>query len=207
MSKKINNQDLERIKEKGLFLIDGIEEDFKSIVNISVQKKKDQKNDEKSVMAKIFKEFPLLSSAGDNYLEELILSRKDKKYAALTIELASTMESFLRELYQSIEGKPFKKQDDETSTKIKKQNKISTIQALEQKLENKITIGDKGTLDFLNNVRNKVVHGEFSLKEAKKHSSVKRESKVKYGDEKVKSKKYISDFIATSRDYIDNVTV
>lgn len=206
--KKINEQNIERIKEKGLFLIDGIEEDFKSIVNISVKKKTNKKNDKKSVMAQIFEEFPLLSSADDDYLENLILSRKDRKYAALTIELASTMESFLRELYESIEGKPFKKQnEDEITIKHKKQKAISTIQALEYKLENRITIGDKGSLDFLNNVRNKVVHGHFSLKESKKHRSVQQASKEKYGDKKVKSQKYISDFISFSRDYIRNVTV
>lgn len=206
MSKKINEKDVEKIKERCLFLIDGIEEDLNSIVNISIQKKKDKKNDKKSVMAEIFKEFPLLSNSDDNYLENLILSRKDRKYAALTIELASTMESFLRDLYETIEGKSFRKsENDEISPKHKnhkKQKKDSIIQILEKKLEDKITIRKKGSLYLLNKVRNEVIHGEFSLKKVKEDSLKKLGKK-----EKVKSKDYILKLIASSRDYIENVTV
>lgn len=206
MSKKIKEKDVEKIKERCLFLIDGIEEDLNSIVNISIQKKKDKKNDKKSVMAEIFKEFPLLSNSDDNDLENLILSRKDRKYAALTIELASTMESFLRDLYKTVEGKEFKKsENDEISLNHKnhkKQKKVSTIQILEKKLEDKITIRKKGSLYLLNKVRNEVIHGEFSLKKVKEDSLKKLGKK-----EKVKSKDYISKLIASSRDYIENVTV
>jgi len=60
----------------------------------------------------------------------------------------------------------------------------------------------KGSLYLLNKVRNKVIHGEFSLKKVKEDSFKKLGKK-----EKVKLKDYISNLIASSRDYIENVTV
>ena len=196
--KAIDNEELEKIKEKNLLIITGLKKEYDSVVKFS--RKKNHKN-KKSKLSKIInkKQYPFLweatKSEKGHELVDLILERKDRRYAALTIELASTMEYFLREIYYMREEIDFNVSEEGSSS----------IKLLERELKSTISIKNSGKLYLLNHVRNQIIHGEFSLKKAKNLETVKSMSKKIYGDKKVKSKEYLSDFINTAEMYIKNV--
>jgi hypothetical protein len=104
-----------------------------------------------------------------NSTEELIgvlEDRKDSKYAALTVELGSVMEAYLQEVYKASHN------DGRKYNTRNKPSNMSTIEAIELELENYVHLDNRGILELLNKIRNKIIHNnDFSFRKAKKEGS------------------------------------
>lgn len=135
----VKRKEIEKLKNAALFETESIENEFNEIIK-KTQKKK------KSIFVDIFEDYEL---------KQLYLERKDKKYAALTIELYATIEQLLKKLHSLY-------YPQENYRNVSNENVILN---LEKKLEK---------LSFINNtkliadLRKFIVHDEFSLKEARK---------------------------------------
>lgn len=76
----------------------------------------------------------------------LFEERKDRKYAAFTVELCAIVEQLLKDIYEQIQSKPFLKYE------------------LERSLCSHLIINRKGS--NLTAIRNYIVHDTFSMKRA-----------------------------------------
>ncbi|MEK5331573.1 nucleoside-diphosphate sugar epimerase [Lysinibacillus sp. FSL W8-0992] len=92
---------------------------------------------------------------GDYELESLYEKRKDRKYAALTVELYALVEQLLKDIYKVV--KP--------GDKYKNSSKKNVILDLEEKLKGNFTF--ENNTQLLANLRSHVVHVDFSLKKAR----------------------------------------
>ncbi|WP_340012236.1 hypothetical protein MHI32_09595 [Paenibacillus sp. FSL H7-0690] len=117
----------------------------------------------------------------------LFEERKDRKYAAFTVELCAIVEQLLKDIYEQIQSKPFLKYE------------------LERSLCSHLIINRKGS--NLTAIRNYIVHDTFSMKRARKNDGVIR--KYKNNSEKDipdKSKKLYSELHENVVDYINGIS-
>ncbi|WP_242243349.1 nucleoside-diphosphate sugar epimerase [Bacillus cereus group sp. BfR-BA-01309] len=122
----------------------------------------------------------------DENLKILYTQRKDRKYAALTIELYSLVEQFLKNIYSL----------HDNISEYKKKGKVNTILDLQGKLDNYIEFKNITNAKILTQLRNYIIHDTFSLKQARKKFRIKKKNKELY-----------SFLLETVEEYISNMLV
>lgn len=194
--KKISKKELDKIRDKKILIIDDIRKDYEILVeHVSGSK-------EKGTLSKLAEDEGLEFLNSNQDLLDVILERKDSKYAALTVELASVMEDFLQKLFKAsnIEGEKY-------DTRNKPRNK-SIIEVIESKLKDYINIENEGDLELLNAIRNKIIHNNaFSFRKAKKETNVQRIMAQRNLQKNKNSKDILLQLIIDSEEYIKSITV
>ena len=114
-----------------------------------------------------------LSDFKEDELRDLFEERKDRKYAALTIELYAIAEQMLKAMYEGLFSNTYKKGKDNTK---------NVIQDLEGLLKKHLNIKKAGSLKRLALVRNYIVHNSFSMKRARKDNGIQGKSKDLYSE-------------------------
>lgn len=140
----------ERLQNAALFELNLLKQEFDLLVENT------QKAEEPS---KLFE--GLNFSFNNNEMTELLEERKDRKYAAFTIELYAIVEQLLKDIYEKIHSKPFVKQQDK-----------NVIYELEKSLVSHLTLTGKGSLKNIAGVRNFIIHDTFSMKKARKDKKI-----------------------------------
>lgn len=132
----------------------------------------------------------------ESVTKELYLKRKDRKYAALTVELYALLEQLLKDIntvyypesnYRNITGE-------------------NIITDLEQKIDSFIKV--KNNTKLLAVLRNRIVHHSFSLKQARKNDKVRsicrNDMPIK---DKYKNKELFAALLKSVEQYIDGIKV
>lgn len=154
----------EKIINKAKAKIEFIKIDFEvvsSTVKAEKRKKKNEKKRKKNDSP--FANMEWLNIFSKSEIEELILARKDEKYASLVIELYAVLEQTTKKLYFLFEGEITKREFRERR-KNKGENNI--ILFVEEALEEYIKFDNNTKL--LSDIRTFIVHQDFSFKKAKK---------------------------------------
>lgn len=99
--------------------------------------------------------------------KELYQKRKDRKYAALTVELCALVEQLLKDIYSLFIESEYKKKDE----------KNNIIIDLKEQLEDYIVV--EKDIKLLSDLRNYIVHNIFSLKKARKSEKISDQRKNK----------------------------
>lgn len=168
----VKKSEIKELKTAAKLEIELIENEYEEIL------KKTQKSKKNSQ----FQEFEDI--LGDEKIKELYIERKDRKYAALVIELYAILEQLLKKLYSLYNP-------DENYRNSSNNN---VILDLERRLN---------LLDFKNNtktladLRKFIVHDEFSLKSARKKHAKKYKN----------NKELFTDLLSDTRTYIISIKV
>lgn len=151
------------------------------------------------VSSKQKKMFPFYDSNED--MKIFLAERKDEKYAALVMELAATLEHFLKAIYNLEHKKTF-------SYNRENQDKGAIIEKLELELSKKYSKNNFGKLKDIYKVRNEIAHQEFSLKSGKAiipdHHKHKYYSKRSFNTE-IKSSNLLTVFLEEATNYINSI--
>lgn len=142
-----------------------LEEDRKMLQEKIKKAKKDEKS-VKHTKKKFNIDVDFLISLEEKQEVALMRKRKDKRYASFLVELCSTIEDTLEDLYYEKTGKKFVK-------KNKNENKI--IQ-LEKALEMYYIFGESAKKMNVIMVRNYIIHEKYSLKKAKEVFGISEKS-------------------------------
>lgn len=149
-----------RLQNAALVEIELLKQEFEMIV-------KHTRKQEPSIL---YEGIELFDFSEDD-IRELFEKRKDRKYAALTMELYAIAEQMLKDMYESIHSVIYKK---------RKANNV--IQDLEDVLKSHLVIKNKGTLKKLAMLRNYIVHNTFSMKKARREKEIDMKSKDLYSE-------------------------
>lgn len=144
---------VEELKREALLEVQLIKMEYEQIIEKTRKEKK--------------KTIELIS---DEDLKILYIQRKDRKYAALTIELYSLVEQFLKDIYSL----------HNNISEYKKKGKVNTIIDLQGKLDNYIEFKNITNTKILTQLRNYIIHDTFSLKQARKKFGIKKKNKELY---------------------------
>lgn len=135
---------VEKLIRETLYEVELINIEFKQIID---KTKKQGKNK--------LRGFELIS---DNDLVDIYTKRKDRKYAALIIELYALVEQLLKDSYSILlDRKEYKKEED-----------LNIIVDLQEKLKDSIQFDSSFNTKQLADLRNYIIHDTFSLKQARK---------------------------------------
>lgn len=126
-------------------------------------------------------------SLGSIDLKDLYEERKPRKYAALVIELYAIVEQSLKDIYKNQFNKEYQKEF---------LNKKNIIHDLEIKLSDVLSIPKRGSLKTLSDLRNYIVHQEFSLKSARQSLEIKE-----------KNRELFDSLITNAEDYIQSLAI
>ncbi len=149
MSKK---REIKKLKDYACADLCLIEKEFQQIVKNTSNK------------SGTFKWMALLS---DYELEEFYGRHKDRKYAALTVELYALIEQLLKDIYKAI-----------CKSKYRNTSDVNVILDLEKKMGDYLTF--KNNTKVLADLRSFIVHEEFSLKAARKSEriNIKKKNRI-----------------------------
>lgn len=192
----ISEDELDKIKERKLLIIGEIRQDLEMILKHTV------KSGDKGHLTKLMGDSGIKFVSSMDDLIDVLEERKDSKYAALTVELGAVMEAFLQEVYKASNN-----QGRKYNTRNKPSNR-SITEVIEHNLGNHVYIGNRGNLELLNKIRNKIIHNnDFSFRQAKKERSIVEvidQRKLQKG-KKLKSKDILLQLINDSEEYVRGV--
>lgn len=170
--KKKNVKKIRKLKCEALYEVNLISMEYEQIIEKT-------KKEEKSSI------FEGLEWISDEDLKDLYIKRKDRKYAALTIELYALVEQLLKDIYSECnDGKEYKKEDN-----------VNTILDLQEKLKDYIEFDKNTNTKLLADLRNYIIHDTFSLKHARKKWGIKKKNKELFHSLLDTVKKYINNMI------------
>lgn len=168
---KKNAKKLNKIKEETLYELELIKEEYENLLEKTRKKSKLEK---------------ALNYLNNEDLEQLYIKRKDKKYAALTVELYALLEQLLKKLHEL-----FKKEEFKFNSKENK----NIILCLEEKLKDDLKF--KNNTKELADLRKYIIHTEFSLKKARKS----------IGNNNLKNKEQFNTLLKNTKEYINIIKI
>lgn len=158
---------------------------------------KEVKNSEKmrKRSSDLFKDFELLRSYEERLLEEIYLKRKQFKYSSIVVMLYAALEQNLVTLYESVANCKFKMPENLSKSNAPIKKDPPKINCVLDELE-KFGIYFEGNAEILRLLRNKINHGNFKFKDAKKALAVKLDNSPYAG---LKSRELIEQLIKEVR--------